>query len=80
MALQKKSDRQKVSDEWEKIAEEKKRRREDTEIVIELGLTTSQFETLRWVLICWLGQYGTNEFSKYKDDVEAISAALESAV
>ena len=53
---------------------------EDTTIVIELGLTASQFKTLRWVLICWLGQYGANEFSKYKDDVEAISAALESAV
>ena len=53
---------------------------EDEEIVIELGLTASQFKTLRWVLICWLGQYGSNEFSKYKKDVEAMSSALEGAV
>lgn len=80
MALQKKSDRQKVSDEWKKIAEEKKRRREDTEIVIELGLTASQFKTLRWVLICWLGQYEANEGSVMKEDVRNISDALEGAV
>lgn len=53
---------------------------EDETIVIELGLTASQFKTLRWVLICWLGQYGSNEFSKYKDDVKAMSEALEEAV
>jgi hypothetical protein len=66
------SDRQKVSNE--------RKQREDTEIVIELGMTASQFKTLRWVLICWLGQYGENEFSKYKTDVEALSNALEGAV
>lgn len=53
---------------------------QEEEIVIELGLTASQFKTLRWVLICWLGQYGANEFSKYKTDVENMSNALEGAV
>lgn len=58
---------------------EKKKVEEEEEIVIELGLTASQFKTLRWVLICWLGQYGANEFSKYKKDVENMSNALEGA-
>mgnify|MGYP003524898375 CR=1 FL=1 len=53
---------------------------QEDEIVVELGMTASQFKTLRWVLICWLGQYGTNESSKYKKDVEAMSSALEGEV
>ena len=78
--MKKLSDRQKVSNQWEELKRKREQRAEDTTIVVELGMTASQFKTLRWVLICWLGQYGTNECSKYKTDVEALSAALEGAV
>lgn len=50
---------------------------EQQEIVVELALTESQLRTLRWVLICWLGRYESNEGSVYKNDVRAMSDALE---
>ena len=50
---------------------------QDEEIVAELGMNASQVKSLRWVLICWLGQYGNNEGSALKNDIEAIHYALE---
>jgi len=46
-------------------------------IVVELSMTASQLRTLRWILICWLGQYEDNEGSIYKVDARAIFDALE---
>ena len=51
---------------------------EEDPIVLELGMTKSQLESLRWVLICWLGQYESGEGSQLKSDVLAIHEALES--
>ena len=50
---------------------------EEEEIVVELGMTASQLKSLRWVLICWLGQYESGEGSQLKSDVLAIHMALE---
>lgn len=49
----------------------------DEEIVVELCMTASQLKSLRWVLICWLGQYESGEGSQLKSDVLAIHLALE---
>ena len=50
---------------------------EEDEIVVSLEMTKSQFTTLRWILICWLGQYEDNEGSIYKYDARAMFDALE---
>lgn len=50
---------------------------EDEEVVAELGMTASQLKSLRWVLICWLGQYEVGEGSQLKSDILAIHGALE---
>lgn len=47
------------------------------EVVVELGMTESQLQSLRWVLICWLGQYESGEGSQLKSDILAIHNALE---
>lgn len=49
----------------------------EEDIVVELGMTASQLRTLRWVLLCWLGQYEENEGSIYKYDARAIFDALD---
>ena len=49
----------------------------EEDIVVELGMTASQLRTMKWILICWLGQYECNEGSVYKTDARAIFDALE---
>ena len=49
----------------------------EDDLVVTLEMTKSQFTTLRWILICWLGQYEDNEGSIYKYDARAIFDALE---
>lgn len=46
-------------------------------IVVELGMTGSQVETLHWILKCWLNQYEDNESSVHKNNAQAIYNALE---
>lgn len=50
---------------------------EEEEIVAELGMTASQLRSVRWVLICWLGQYESGESSELKRDILAVHLALE---
>jgi hypothetical protein len=49
----------------------------EDDIVVELSMNASQLRTLRWILLCWLGQYEENEGSIYKIDARAIFDALE---
>ena len=49
----------------------------EEDIVVELCMTASQLNSLRWVLICWLGQYEAGEGSQLKSDILAIHTALE---
>ena len=67
MALHKKHVKQEIEDaeiveyelgvEEEKLQEVVQEEEVDPKIIVELGLNASQLCSLRWVLICWLGQY-----------------------
>lgn len=52
----------------------------EEDIVVELGMTTSQLHTMKWILVCWLGKYNYNESSVYKEDAQAIYNALKGLV
>ena len=47
-------------------------------IIVELGLTARQMNSLMWILECWLKQYEDTESSDYKVDALSMLTALES--
>jgi len=47
------------------------------DIVVELGLTRGQVESIMWVLVCWLKQYEGSERSTLQQDAQEILEALE---
>lgn len=49
----------------------------DDEVVVELGMTAGQVQTLQWILKCWLKQYESSESSEHKINALAIYEALE---